>query len=132
MRSRNGVLLALACGLLAATGCDSGITGDRGDARKGGSVLVGLSEAPDSLDPALASSPEALQALWLAYTPPLTYARAEGAKGTQMVPGAAESEPSPWTTPRRTASRCARTWPTRMAGPCWPPTSGGPSPGRWC
>ena len=48
---------------------------------------------PDSLDPALASSPEALQALWLAYTPPMTYRRAEGAQGTQLMPGLAESKP---------------------------------------
>ena len=57
-------LPAVACAAaLLLGGCNSGITGDRGDARKGGSVLVGLSVAPDSLDPALASSPEALQAL---------------------------------------------------------------------
>ncbi len=74
-------------------GCDGGITGDRGDAREGGSVLVALPERPDSLDPALARSPEALQALWLAYTPPMTYRRAEGAQGTQLVPGVAESAP---------------------------------------
>ena len=74
-------------------GCDGGITGDRGDATQGGSVLVGLAQPPDSLDPALASSPEALQALWLAYTPPMTYRRAEGAQGTQLMPGLAESKP---------------------------------------
>ena len=85
-------LLALACAL-AVAGCDGGITGDRGDARQGGSVLVGLAQPPDSLDPALATSPEALQALWLAYTPPMTYRRAEGAQGTQLMPGLAESEP---------------------------------------
>ncbi len=81
--------------LLAVAGCDSGITGDRGNARQGGSVLVGLAQPPDSLDPALAASPEALQALWLAYTPPMTYRRAEGAKGTQIVPGLAQSEAEP-------------------------------------
>ena len=84
-------LLGLACVLTA--GCDGGITGDRGDAREGGSVLVGLSEPPDSLDPALAGSPQAIQALWLAYTPPMTYRRAEGAKGTRLVAGLAESAP---------------------------------------
>jgi len=86
-------LLALACVLGVATGCDGGITGDRGDAREGGSVLVGLAERPDSLDPALARSPVALQALWLAYTPPMTYRRAEDAQGTQLAPGLAESAP---------------------------------------
>lgn len=78
---------------LAATGCNSGLDSDRADARKGGSVLVGLPSAPDSLDPAVARSPEALQALWLAYTPPLTYRHAGGATGTQIVPGLAERMP---------------------------------------
>jgi len=82
----------LACAL-AVAGCDGGITGDRGDAIQGGSVLVGLAQPPNSLDPALASSPEALQALWLAYTPPMTYRRAEGAQGSQLMPGLAESKP---------------------------------------
>ena len=38
--------------------------------------------APNSLDPALASSPRgAARRCWLAYTPPMTYRRAEGAAG---------------------------------------------------
>ncbi len=91
---RNGAIAGtLACLLAASAGCESGITGERGDAREGGSVLVGLGERPDSLDPALARSPVALRALWLAYTPPMTYRRAEGAAGTQLVPGLAESAP---------------------------------------
>ncbi|MGI8749285.1 MAG: ABC transporter substrate-binding protein [Thermoleophilaceae bacterium] len=84
------VLVALT---VLAAGCNSGIGGDRADARKGGSVLVGLPSGPDSLDPAVARSPEALQALWLAYTPPLTYRRAGGARGTEIVPGLAERMP---------------------------------------
>ncbi len=85
--------LAAGCCALALAGCDSGFTGKRGDARKGGSVLVGMAEPPDSLDPALAASSEARRALWLAYTPPMTYRRAEGARGTETIPGVAESEP---------------------------------------
>lgn len=84
------VVFALA---VLAAGCSSGISGDRVDARKGGSVLVGLPSGPDSLDPAVATSPEALQALWLAYTPPLTYRHAGGARGTEIVPGLAERMP---------------------------------------
>jgi len=92
VRARRALPVALACALTVA-GCDSGITGDRGAARKGGTVLVGLAQPPDSLDPALAAAPDALQALWQAYTPPMTYRRAEGAQGTQMVAGLAEAAP---------------------------------------
>ena len=49
---------------------------------------------PDSLDPAVASSPEALQALWLAHTPGADLSRARRARaGTQVVPGLAENMP---------------------------------------
>lgn len=56
-------------------------------------MVIGLAAAPDSMDPALASSPEALQAVWLAHTPPVTYARRAGAAGTRLVPGLAEEVP---------------------------------------
>jgi peptide/nickel transport system substrate-binding protein len=76
-------------------GCNSGDDGAGGSGREGGSVVVGLATAPDSMDPAVASTPEALQAVWLAHTPPLTYARREGAAGTVLVPGLAEKAPKP-------------------------------------
>ncbi len=85
--------ITLLCVATALAGCDSKITGSRGDARQGGSLLVGLAEQPGSLDPALAASDEARQALWLAYTPPMTYRRVGGPQGTQIVPGLAESDP---------------------------------------
>ena len=47
------------------------------------------------MDPALASSPEAIQAVWLAHTPLLTYARRSGSAGTRIVPGLAEKVPEP-------------------------------------
>ncbi len=78
---------------LLAGGCSPGGEGDPGDAGEGGSVSVALASAPDSLDPAVATSPTALQALWLVHTPLLTYARTEGAGGTQLVPGLAEDMP---------------------------------------
>ena len=58
-------------------------------------MTVGLAAAPDSMDPAMASSPEALQAVWLAHTPLLTYARRSGSAGTRIVPGLAEKVPEP-------------------------------------
>ncbi|HEV2723740.1 MAG TPA: ABC transporter substrate-binding protein, partial [Thermoleophilaceae bacterium] len=67
--------------------------GSGGNARKGGSITVGATVAPDSLDPAVASSPQARQALWLVYTPPLTYRRAGRKSGAQLIPGLAEDMP---------------------------------------
>ena len=83
---------AAACAGLAAC-AGSGDGGVDGSARKGGSITIAATDAPDSLDPAVAESPRAHQALWLVYTPLLTYRRAEGAKGTELVPGLAEEMP---------------------------------------
>jgi peptide/nickel transport system substrate-binding protein len=95
VRLRGRPLLLLATlALLTTVGCSGEIGGDRDDARKGGSVLVGLAQAPDSLDPALAANPEALEALVTAYTPPMTYRRVQGAAGTQVVPGLADAAPT--------------------------------------
>jgi peptide/nickel transport system substrate-binding protein len=91
-RSRTAVAAAAAA-VLVLGGCDSNEVGGDGSAREGGSVAVALAAPPDSLDPALGSSPQALQALWLTNTPPLTYARAEGAAGARVVPALAEKEP---------------------------------------
>jgi peptide/nickel transport system substrate-binding protein len=82
-----------AAGLAAlAAGCSTDAE-PRGDARQGGSIVVVDAAAPDSVDPALASTPSALRAAWLAYTPPLTYRRAEGRDGTDLVPGLSEDLP---------------------------------------
>jgi peptide/nickel transport system substrate-binding protein len=77
---------------LVASGCsdDAMLTSN---ANQGGSVVVAEAEAPDSLDPALASSPAARRAAWLAYTPPITYRRAEGQAGTELVAALAEELP---------------------------------------
>lgn len=82
--------LAACLGLIA---CSPGGGAEPGNARRGGSVVVGIAAAPDSLDPAIASSSEALQALWLVHTPPVTYARAQGAAGVELVPGLARALP---------------------------------------
>ena len=88
-------LLALAAALaLALTGC-AGAELQRGEARKGGSVTVALPADPGSLDPATASTPEAQRVLALTHLAPLTYARAEGAAGTRLVPALAEEVPEP-------------------------------------
>jgi peptide/nickel transport system substrate-binding protein len=83
------VLLAAVLGL---AGCMGG--GDQeGSARDGGSIGIGTSALPKTLDPALATEPDELQLLWLVHTPLLTYRRASGREGTQLVPGLAENLP---------------------------------------
>jgi len=47
----------------------------------------------DHLDPSAAYTVEAWQSLWLTYTPLLTYKRAEGAEGNELIPGVAEDLP---------------------------------------
>jgi len=93
VKTARALATVLALGVLTAAGCSPGGEPDPGDAREGGSVSVALASTPDSLDPAVAVSPTALQALWLVHTPLLTYARAEGAAGTQLVPGLAVGMP---------------------------------------
>lgn len=63
------------------------------DENKSRTISSAITSFPDSLDPALAYSSDAWQALWLIYTPLLTYAHAEGAKGATLIPGAATSLP---------------------------------------
>ncbi|HEY1359680.1 MAG TPA: ABC transporter substrate-binding protein [Thermoleophilaceae bacterium] len=84
MRRAAAALLAA----LAVAGCVGG-GGPKGNARKGGVIRIAYAERPDSLDPALGSSPAAREALWLVYTPPLTYRRSS----TELIPGLAAGMP---------------------------------------
>ncbi len=57
-------------------------------------VTVLMGRAPDSLDPGAGSSPEALEADWLVYTPLLTFAHAHGVTGSRLIPGLATDLPT--------------------------------------
>jgi peptide/nickel transport system substrate-binding protein len=70
-----------------------GGTDEAGSARDGGSIGIGVSALPKTLDPALAREPSELQLLWLVHTPLLTYRRAGGADGSELVPGLARTLP---------------------------------------
>jgi peptide/nickel transport system substrate-binding protein len=83
------VLVAAVLGLAGCMGGDE----EGGSARDGGSIGIGVSALPETLDPALATEPEELRLLWLVHTPLLTYRRASGREGTQLVPGLAEALP---------------------------------------
>ena len=87
--------LACAVGLTAVLGLAGCMGGENqeGSARDGGSIGIGASALPETLDPALADEPSELQLLWLVHTPLLTYRRAGGREGTELVPGLAENMP---------------------------------------
>jgi peptide/nickel transport system substrate-binding protein len=82
---------ASALALIAATGC-GGSDAD-GAAKAGGSITIAQTSQPDSLDPALAYTANSWEPLWLVYTPPLTYRRAEGEEGSELIPGVATALP---------------------------------------
>jgi len=86
--------LALAFAVTVGTGCGSDSDGDQASSGKqGGSITIAQGSQPDALDPALAYTSNSWEPLWLVYTPPLTYRRAEGAEGAELIPGAAEALP---------------------------------------
>jgi peptide/nickel transport system substrate-binding protein len=85
---------AVAAAIVAVTlsGCLGG-DDELGSAQEGGAAFVALGAAPEVLDPALAGDQASRTALWLVYTPPLTYRRAEGEEGTEVVPGVTRELP---------------------------------------
>ena len=88
-----GLLVAVLL-MLAIPGCaGDDVVGAQGDARSGGSITISYSAQPDALDPALSRTAEGWEALWLVYTPLLTYAHAEREAGTELIPGLARDLP---------------------------------------
>jgi peptide/nickel transport system substrate-binding protein len=90
--SRRAAAVLLAISVLLA-GCVGGASRPAGNARQGGSITIATGAPPDALDPALAATPNAQQALWLAYAAPFAYRRTEGKPGTTPVPALAERLP---------------------------------------
>ncbi len=89
-------LLAMSATATLVAGCGGD---DKPEAKKsavqtGGTLTGYYSEAPDSLDPALASTVNAQQAVASSYVPLLTYKRANGAAGAALEPGVAEALPT--------------------------------------
>ena len=79
------VLLAAACG---------GGSSHRSVERPLPTVVVLEATGPDSLDPAVGDTPQALEADSAAYMPLLTYEAAAGAPGTRVIPGLAVDWPT--------------------------------------
>ena len=64
-----------------------------GGGKPGGSITISQTSQPDYLDPALAYTQNAIEVLWLVYTPLITYPRKEGEEGAQLIPGLAQELP---------------------------------------
>jgi peptide/nickel transport system substrate-binding protein len=91
-------LLVAVLSMLVVAGCgddddggDGG--GGGGEARQGGSITIAQTSQPDYLDPALGYTVNSWEAMWLVYTAPVAYKRAEGREGTELIPGVAEELP---------------------------------------
>ena len=93
------LLAALSMSVIAACGDDDDDGGDGGgdtggEAKSGGSITISETSQPDFLDPALTYTVNGVEPLWLVYTPLITYPRAEGEEGSQLIPGLAEEMPT--------------------------------------
>jgi peptide/nickel transport system substrate-binding protein len=86
------MLRGLACVVCACLAMGLGACGGD-DTTDSATITAALTSFPDSLDPALAGDADAWQALWLVYTPLLTYAHAQGTAGSTLIPGLAEALP---------------------------------------
>jgi peptide/nickel transport system substrate-binding protein len=78
---------------LAWSGCGDGESEPEDSGRRGGSITISHTSRPDFLDPALSFTTYGWEAMWIVYTPLLTYAHEEGEPGTKLIPGLAEELP---------------------------------------
>jgi peptide/nickel transport system substrate-binding protein len=78
------ILVALAVGV-SACGSSSG--------KEGGTLRVSYASFPAYLDPALGYDTESYTAMYNTYIPLLTYAHANGAAGSKVIPGLAKALP---------------------------------------
>lgn len=101
-QARRWALALAIAGATAIAGCggnddDGGSSGGSpasgGKAKQGGSITAGFTAQPDYLDPALAYSTAGREAVWISYTPLLTYKHETGAAGGEVIPGLATGLP---------------------------------------
>ncbi len=82
-------LIAVVIALLAGLG----LTACGSEEEPASAITIAQSAQPDSLDPAVAFEVDALEPIWLVYTPLLTYRRAEGTEGSELIAGLASDLP---------------------------------------
>lgn len=89
------VLAALVlAGALLAAGCGAGNPSHHSSQPSTPTAVVLEATGPDSLDPAVGNTPQALEAEWEVYTPLLTYVHSAGVPGTRVTAGLAEANPT--------------------------------------
>ncbi|MEA2331431.1 MAG: peptide/nickel transport system substrate-binding protein [Thermoleophilaceae bacterium] len=94
------VLLLAALSMSAFAACGGDDDGDDGDgggggaAKSGGSITIAETSQPDFLDPALGYTVNAIEPMWLVYTPLLTYPRTGTDRDSELIPGLAEELPT--------------------------------------
>jgi peptide/nickel transport system substrate-binding protein len=88
------VLLAALTLTLFACGDDDDSGGEGGQGKQGGSITISQTTQPDFLDPALSYLTGGWEPMWLVYTPLLTYERADGREGAELIPGLAKELPT--------------------------------------
>lgn len=88
---RFGITAVLVLSLAMLAGCGS--SGSSDSSADGGTLTGTYSAFPESLDPGLSFTLEGATALQNVYLPLLTYAHANGAAGTKLIPGLAKSLP---------------------------------------
>ncbi len=88
---RFGITAILVFSLALLAGCGS--SGSSDSSADGGTLTGTYSAFPESLDPGLSFTLEGATALQNVYLPLLTYAHANGAAGTKLIPGLAKSLP---------------------------------------
>lgn len=91
MRKLGLVLLVL--GLAATSALGLAACGGSSGGKEGGTLSGTYASFPDYLDPALSYTVEGWTAMYDTYLPLLTYAHANGADGSKVVPALAESMP---------------------------------------
>ena len=87
-------ILFLAVLAVMLFGCGGDDDDGGGGGKDGGSITISQSSQPDFMDPALSYTLGGWEPMWLVYTPLLTYKRAEGKEGAELIPGVAEALPT--------------------------------------
>jgi peptide/nickel transport system substrate-binding protein len=77
----------------SATSTTGGTSTEASGGAQGGELKGYYTSSPDYMDPALSYTQEGWTALWNVYTPLITYKHAEGAEGSELIPGLAEAMP---------------------------------------